>query len=93
MSKTISDLGVQRRKREADEHEDNKRWTVRDMLADAVEEIDAGKKAPLKAVLVMIHNEAENEIHRTLRMVNIRYSEVISAFEIEKARMMKDMIE
>lgn len=93
MSENISDLGVQRRKREADEHDDNKRWTVRDLLVDSLEEIDEGLSAPERAVLILIHHEGENEIHRTVRMANIRYSEVISAFEIEKARMMKDIIE
>ncbi len=43
---STTDLGAQRRKRDADEH-GNSRWTVRDMLVDALEEIDSGEKARL----------------------------------------------
>lgn len=86
-----TDLGVRRRRQEADAADSNSLWTVRDLLVDSLEQIDNGEEAPEKAVLLLIHHEGENTIHRTLRLANIRYSEVISAFEIEKHRMLQEM--
>ena len=84
-------LGTQRRKRDADEH-GNSRWTVRDMLVDALEEIDSGKKDPKRAVLILVLDEDDSDCHRIMRLANIRYSEAICALDIEKARMLQEMI-
>ena len=47
------DLGRERRRRKVDNAGDSRLWTVRDALAETLQEIDAGKMNPDKVVMIL----------------------------------------
>ena len=62
--------------------EDGSLWSVRDMLADAIEEVENGKRKDKKAIVIFLDDEEKYDIG--FNQAGMKASEMIVLLEITK---------